>query len=261
MADGTLRVTEVSAEGSVPELRVRNFGEVPVLILDGEELIGAKQNRTVNVTILVPPWSEILIPVSCIEAGRWSRTEADFEAAGRVANPALRSARTSSVTSNLRRCFLHTSDQAEVWNCVDDMLAAVKVSSATRSLSAGYVAHSGKISAYLAAFVPQPRQVGVVYRIGGILAGLDLLGSESLLGRSYAKLVRGAALQAIANLTSKPRHRLDDGSFLRAALTARAERFDALGMGSELRIDTGDAKGSALTLKDGLVHLSAFPVV
>jgi hypothetical protein len=53
----------------VPELRVKNSGDLPVLILDGEELVGAKQNRIVNVTILVPPHSETVIPVSCIEAG------------------------------------------------------------------------------------------------------------------------------------------------------------------------------------------------
>jgi hypothetical protein len=31
-------------------------------ILDGEELVGAKQNRIVNVTILVAPQSEVVIP-------------------------------------------------------------------------------------------------------------------------------------------------------------------------------------------------------
>lgn len=70
LAGGTVKVTEVSAAGHVPELRVKNSGATPVLILDGEELVGAKQNRIVNVTVLVPPHSEIVIPVSCIEAGR-----------------------------------------------------------------------------------------------------------------------------------------------------------------------------------------------
>ena len=52
LADGTVKVTEVSAAGHVPELRVKNSGATPVLILDGEELVGAKQNRIVNVTVL-----------------------------------------------------------------------------------------------------------------------------------------------------------------------------------------------------------------
>jgi hypothetical protein len=40
---GIARVTEVGEGGSVPELRFENLGEKPVLLLDGEELIGAKQ--------------------------------------------------------------------------------------------------------------------------------------------------------------------------------------------------------------------------
>src|ERR1051325_11177327 len=51
---GTLHITEVSAAGSVPELRVVNDGKRPVLIIDGEELIGAKQNRIVNLTVFAP---------------------------------------------------------------------------------------------------------------------------------------------------------------------------------------------------------------
>lgn len=40
---GAFTVTEVSEGGSVPELMVANKGDVAVLILDGEELRGAKQ--------------------------------------------------------------------------------------------------------------------------------------------------------------------------------------------------------------------------
>src|SRR5688572_9448535 len=47
LAEGLLRVTEVSSSGSVPELHVINTSDRPVFILDGEELIGAKQNRVV----------------------------------------------------------------------------------------------------------------------------------------------------------------------------------------------------------------------
>jgi len=40
-----IAITEVTEGGSVPELKVKNTGARPVLILDGEELSGAKQNR------------------------------------------------------------------------------------------------------------------------------------------------------------------------------------------------------------------------
>jgi hypothetical protein len=47
------RVTEVSEAGSVPFLKVANGADRPLLLLDGEELIGAKQNRILNTTVLV----------------------------------------------------------------------------------------------------------------------------------------------------------------------------------------------------------------
>lgn len=70
LEEGVLRVGEVDEGGSVPELKVENRGEKPVLLLDGEELAGAKQNRVLNTSILVPAKSQLVIPVSCTEAGR-----------------------------------------------------------------------------------------------------------------------------------------------------------------------------------------------
>ena len=64
LTSGSIVINEVSEGGSVPELIARNTGKVPVLIMDGEELAGAKQNRVANTSILVPPLSKIVIPVS-----------------------------------------------------------------------------------------------------------------------------------------------------------------------------------------------------
>src|SRR5688572_15771539 len=54
LALGLIEITEISEAGSVPELRVVNRADRSTLIVDGEELVGAKQNRIVNLTILVP---------------------------------------------------------------------------------------------------------------------------------------------------------------------------------------------------------------
>src|SRR5262249_24781848 len=83
-------VEEVSAAGSVPELAVRNPLEQKVLLYDGEELLGAKQNRILNVTVLVASESTTVIPVSCVEEGRWSARSAFFSSARHAANPELR---------------------------------------------------------------------------------------------------------------------------------------------------------------------------
>src|ERR1043166_2116735 len=65
-------VGEISLAGSVPQLKVTSQADVPVLLVDGEELAGARQNRVLNTTILLKEKSETVIPVSCTEQGRWS---------------------------------------------------------------------------------------------------------------------------------------------------------------------------------------------
>src|SRR5438067_10445976 len=59
------RVTEVDDAGSVPELLAHNPLEHDVLLYDGEELVGAKQNRIIGVTILAPARANMRIPVAC----------------------------------------------------------------------------------------------------------------------------------------------------------------------------------------------------
>src|SRR3990172_9118762 len=61
---GCIQVTEISEGGSVPNLKVKNWSEHHILIFDGETLVGAKQNRIVNTTIIILPYKEVIIPVS-----------------------------------------------------------------------------------------------------------------------------------------------------------------------------------------------------
>ena len=75
-----LTITEVDEAGTVPELLAVNNGDRPVLLIDGEELQGAKQNRILNTSVLLPPKSKTRIPVSCVEEGRWSHTSRTFKA-------------------------------------------------------------------------------------------------------------------------------------------------------------------------------------
>ena len=98
LKQGVLTVTEVNEGGAVPELKVINRGGKAVLLLDGEELAGAKQNRVLNTTILVKEKSETIIPVSCTEQGRWDYATPAFAESGNIMNQNLRAKKASSVT-------------------------------------------------------------------------------------------------------------------------------------------------------------------
>ena len=108
-----LKVTEIHEGGSVPELRVKNTAKRPILLVDGEELEGAKQNRTLNSSILVPAESEIKIPVSCTEQGRWNYSgDKHFESSGHVLESKTRARKMKSVSKTLYKMNNYSGNQS-----------------------------------------------------------------------------------------------------------------------------------------------------
>src|SRR5690349_11920635 len=84
-----VQITEVSEGGSVPTLMVKNGLDTRLFLIDGQELVGAKQNRILNTDVLVPAQTELKIPVSCVEQSRWSYRGRAF-APGKSASHYLR---------------------------------------------------------------------------------------------------------------------------------------------------------------------------
>jgi len=97
LSENLIEIVEKDSHGSVPELRVVNESPQMILILDGEELVGAKQNRIVNTTILVSGNSTIVIPVSCVEHGRWSYDSPRFQSKERMMSSNLRAMKSEQV--------------------------------------------------------------------------------------------------------------------------------------------------------------------
>lgn len=89
---------ELTGSGSVPELRVINKSDQPVLLIEAEEMEGAKQNWVLNTSILLKENSETLIPVSCTEECRWNCTSSQLADSG-VVMP-----RKARVKKGLYRC-------------------------------------------------------------------------------------------------------------------------------------------------------------
>ena len=111
-------VQELEGAASVPELTVQNLGSVPVLLIEGETLLGAKQNRTLNLSVLCSPEGGTPIPVSCVEAGRWGAPEASHRSA-RHSPHAMRRAKVASTLDSAARGYGAHSDQGQVWADVD----------------------------------------------------------------------------------------------------------------------------------------------
>lgn len=256
------RVKEVSEGGAVPELRFENIGNRPVFLLDGEELIGAKQNRIINLSILAPADAALDIPVSCVEQGRWRYNGREFDTSPRAQYAASRAKKARSVSRSMKYERNYRSDQSEVWDEISAKAERMSVASETDSMSDIYEASQSELDKCVKALPPKPTQVGAVFFIGDQIAGVDIFGSDKVLRKLLPKLVRSYALDAIEIKTEL---RTKTGSkrakaFLDLLAEGATAEQPALGLGVDYRFEGEVVAGGALMVEEGLIHLAAFPV-
>ncbi len=260
-----LTVTEVSHGGSVPDLRVVNAGLKPVLLLDGEELCGAKQNRVLNTSILVPAGKDMEIPVSCTEQGRWSYVSPEFHESGNVLHCRLRAAKTSSVTDNLAANVGYKSDQGQVWDGIAEMAANLELApSSTGAMRDAFEAKRADLDAALRSIKLLPEQRGLLVLINGEPAGCDYVSRPAAFARLHGKLVRSYVMDAF---TRKPRkvsapaaaHKHAQ-AFLTDIAGCDEKQFKSAGLGTDYRYKGARTVGSALLHEQTVIHAAFFRV-
>jgi hypothetical protein len=186
---GDFQVAEVSEAGEVPTLQVTNRGVKPVLLVDGEELIGAKQNRIVNLTVLVPAKTKLQIPVTCVEAGRWQRRSRGFASSGNAQYSRARGRKMEQVSKSLASTGEARADQAWIWDDITAKSERLAVDSGTSAMSSIFKTHQTSVDAYDDAFAPVAGQCGAVFLHEGIPVGVDLFDNEAVFVALMPKLL------------------------------------------------------------------------
>jgi hypothetical protein len=257
---GSAKITEVSEGGSVPTLALENLTGIPVLIIDGEELLGARQNRISNLTVLAPGNRTLPLPVSCVERGRWSYRSREFAESPDIMFREGRAKKARSVSQNLSMSGLRVSDQGEVWGDIDMLSSKLGFNSPTSAMQDVYQSRRTSIDEYLRDVTVADGQVGAIFAINGAAAGLELFDSTDTLRTYLPKILRSYALDALANQTASPAKAEDAeaAQLLDSILELDAKSFPAIGLGQDLRLDSPSITGGALTHEGRVVHLAAF---
>ena len=262
LATWDIAITEVSAAGSVPDLMVVNRANKPVLLIDGEELAGAKQNRVLNTSILIKEVSETKVPVSCTEQGRWSYASQAFAESGHVMAYKSRSKKTRSVHQSLESCGAPKSDQGEVWNGVAELQVKACCMSPTSAMSDVYKAREEDLRKSDEIFKPVANQVGLLAFIGGKPAGADMVSLSSAYAKLHPKLVRSYTLEGLLDAQAKPV--TGDGlttrakDFLAELAAAEERQFPSIGHGKDYRYKAKALAGTALVHENEVIHAAFF---
>ena len=192
---GHTSVSEVSDSGDVNSINVLHQGQRLLLLVDGEEITGAKQNRVVNASFLVPPGEPVVIPVSCVERGRWRYESRGFRSSGRTLSSSARGSKLSRVTRSVTSNGNYDADQGAVWRDVDQYLNATQTASSTAAFSDAAEQRQRAMEQWLEMLTPSGGQVGMAVVNGSSLVSLDLFGSSQLYRRAWKKIARGVLVE------------------------------------------------------------------
>jgi hypothetical protein len=257
-----LVIGEVSQEGRVPELKVVNKADTPVLLLDGEELAGAKQNRVLNTSILLKENSETIIPVSCTEQRRWSYKSQEFAESGTVMIPKIRKMKSQTVSDSLHESREFRSDQGTVWTSIDELSEQTGIRSQTAAMKDVYEAKEKELDEYLNTFKCLPGQKGLLTFIDGKVVGFDFLSLDTAYALLHPKLVKSYAMEALLQKTQKTeKPGAEKGKeFLKDAGRCKEKKYKSVGKGDDHRFEGKQLVGSALKFQKKVIHMAFFSI-
>ena len=259
IAEGTLLIEE-SGAGEVPRLVVRNIGDLPALLVEGEHLEGARQDRVLNVSALVAARHDTHIPVSCVEHGRWGyRSSRRFAPASGFAHPNLRAMKVAAAVRDARATGGRRSDQGVVWSEVDRKRAEVGAGvSATGAMSDTYRDRGAELDELLsAAGRPEAGQLGTIVCVGGLPVAADVFDRPEVLAGLWPRLSRGYAMDALG----APEHEVtpaDLEGFLARKRDADASSHEGVGLGADVVFTAEGFVATALVWEEAVVHLAMF---
>ncbi len=261
LEQGLIQVTEISKGGSVPELNVINGSKKMVLLLDGEQIVGAKQNRILNTTVLIAPESVTVIPVSCVEQGRWAYAGETFDSCDYMLAAEMRTSKADAVCDALDRDVGYCSNQSAIWNAIDQKARRRKAVSHTMAINAVYEKDRMTTDEYLDHFTCLTGQAGAVFMINGRVAGMDAFSGDAVFAKLYRKLVTSYAIDAVDRLDAdegKQSGATDAEKFIEDVARTGSEVRKSVALGEDIRFRSAELTGFALVYEGRVMHLSAF---
>jgi hypothetical protein len=262
-------ITELDGGASVNDLTVTNDSGNAVLLYEGEEILGAQQNRVLDISVLVAAHAKTRIPVSCVERGRWDgrRHRERFHPSRQAADPKLRRIKNRRARFHAEAIGEARSDQAEVWKEVSTRGAELQAASPTDAMSDFFDHHRDGLERIRAEIRLHDGQCGSVAVIAGRIAILDFVGRADVYAALHPAIVEGYALDALAQ------KRRGEGSADHGGVDASTVRGFTLlacdspagagtpgpGLGTTTRFAANGVDGSALIHEGELVQLTAYP--
>ncbi|SDA37095.1 ARPP-1 family domain-containing protein [Methanobrevibacter millerae] len=237
-------------KSTVGQIVVTNNSISPLILVDGDEIIGAKQNRIVNNTTLVGPKSSINLSVSCVEQGRWAYTDS-FKVSANIATSKTRSVKAKALYSNMNA-------QSEVWDSISSLEERNSFHSSTQAMSESYDRLKAKHDKYVKKFERIKGQSGAMVFVNGEFEGMDVFINPQIYGEYHEKILKSYIIDKDdSNQETVNKYDLSIKALeiLEAIETSEIKENKTQGIGRSISFSNEIGTGSALIYKDKVLHI------
>lgn len=259
MNENLIVVQEVSESGDVGQLLVENKSQNNVLLPEGDVLLGAKQNRIINVSILIRARSSLVIPVSCVERGRWSSTQRIHFQARDIAPPKVRKKNMEFMKKSLDMNKGYSGDQGGVWNEVSECLTEANASSSTESLSDAKARLRESLEEKRRQMIYPTDACGIFMLHNKFPVALDIFPHPEMLEAAWDNLIESYMSEVMVHKKKDaPMVKKNASAILTMLKTNLAPSKETIGLGQRFEYEDATTHSSCLMHGEDMCHVSAF---
>ena len=246
---GLVKVNECETS-QVNTLIVENNAVTPLILIDGEEIVGGDQNRIVNSTILIKGKSTMDIPVSCSEQGRWAY-KSEFKQSNYIANFKTRRAKEYASRSNH-----HFQDV--IWSSINDLEMENSFASPTSAMEESYENLKTDHNKIINEFEVVDGQNGVLVIVDGEITGFELFLNPEIYREFHEKILKSYLIDS----------KIKDQTFtinidvakevIAKALESPYEKRPNIGLEEIFEFENDEGLGTLYSYQNQIIHLSYF---
>ena len=252
-------------KSTVSQVTVVNNAVTPLLLVDGEEILGAKQNRIISGTVLIPAKTTQNIDVCCSEKGRWAFKEEKniFSCADNIAPASIRGNMNYAKYEDTKNHQGFKSDiQQGVWKDISKLEKEMDFKSETSALSENYANNQEKLENYLEHFKRLDNQSGLIAILNDEIIGCEILVKPYIYKDYHENFLRSYIIEALTK-KEEPSSILFTEEYIREFLESltssdTAETQDSVSLGKTLILKNSNYNGRSRVYKDFNIHTSFF---
>ncbi len=261
LTNSMVEVRELDKGASVPELLFINKSDKKIFLMDGEELLGAKQNRIINTAILINKKSENVISVSCVEQSRWSYKTQTFQKSEYSLPNSMRRKNMGDIEISLKKSLGYRADQGKVWSGIEEMSRAAGTSSPTMAMNDILGKKKSELNKISKKMKVQDNQKGMIVTIDGELAGMDFISRKEVFKGLFNKILNSYATDMVIKFNNKTNikanGKMSPEKVIDELKKMKTEEFNSPALGHDIRMSKDGLSATALVYRKRVISFSS----